>query len=247
MSSNLDKTMIEEQFSFGRNVECHALDYNADFNKIVPIAVEHGFGGIVTLQGRVAQLKRAIIQNKIEAKERPRIISTIDFPLGSQSTDTRAYQIHSIKESGADAVEVVAPYHLMAEGDTKGIYKDVDTLSLVAKECGIELRYVIDVGCEFYDKKTRNILLKRLIQKDVRTISASLGYYNRDVDISDVVLWIFNIKKISGCNIKTYICGHNAEDIVATVKAGSATVGLEWDRAVEMTHEYERLIRSNKN
>lgn len=225
------------------NIEVHALDYGSNFSQVVPIALEHGFSGIVTMQGRVSSLNKIVLDMCQDKQSMPKIIAAVDHPFGSESIDARAYQIHSSKEQGASVVEMVSLYRALADGDVKEAIKDLDSICTVASRCGIELRYVMDVGCPFISHKIRDIMSKELSIREIGTISTSLGFYDRKISDSDHVLWLRDIKKISGCKMKAYVDSGDTDSISTIVKSGAEIIGLDWQDAAWASYEYEALIK----
>lgn len=225
-------------------IECHALDYESSFKKVVPIVMEHGFRSIVTLQGRVPDLVLELEKSGISQEDRPKIVGVIDYPFGSESIDSRAYQIHSLKEHGADAIEVVAPYRLLNEGKINEAIADLNNLCIQATKCKIELRYVLDTNCEFITKQAKETMCRALANKAVSYISSSLGYYDNDCSLTDIVMWLRDIKKISSKMVKTYINTDLTDDMSIIFKAGAAIIGLDWDIAPYLLHDYKDMVES---
>lgn len=229
--------------NINKKVEVHAIDLGSFFHQVVPVAVEHGFSGIVTCQGRVASLRKAL--NLFASPDNDiKIIAAIDFPFGHESTDARAYQIHSAKENGADAVEVVAAYKNICVEEYRDVVKDLENLILVAERCKIEFRYVIDCGCEFVNEKSFNVLAKELRNHKVACVSTSLGFYDMDVEINDYVLWMREIKRQCETSVKAFLDYDDVASVAALFKSGADVVGLDWQLAAKMLYDYEDLLRN---
>ncbi len=235
-----------ENLNICNQIEIHALDYEDNFRQVVPIAIEHGFQAIATSQGRVSALNKIINEFVSSECNRPEIIAVIDHPFGCESIDTRAYQIHSAKEQGAEIIEMVALYRALAEGDLREVTRDLDNLGNIAAKCDVDLRYVIEPD-SFVSISHRNFLAKEIAIRDTKIISTSLGFYDEKVSVSDRVLWLRDIKKLSGCQMKSYVYEEDIDMVSTLIKAGAEIIGLDWQSAPRLAYEYEELIRSHQS
>lgn len=232
-----------KQFDYCDKVDLHALDHFAQIDKIVVMASEHGFRGIIVPHIYIEALVKSI---RINGNNDLLPICAIDYPFGSSSLDVRNYSIMSAKEKGAKEVEVVAPYHLIAKNDFKHVYDDAQNILSTAKKASIGIKYVLDQNGPYMDDAVRSKLARLISSVRLPVVSSSLGYFESKVDHADNIIKMRTMKSKSGAQMKVYISSQNVEDIASYVKAGADFVGLPWNRAISLIHEYENLIQKKE-
>ena len=229
-----------KKFDYCDKVDLHALDHNIQIEKVVVIASEHGFRGVVVPHIYLESLVKAIKSN---GNQELLPICAVDYPFGSSSLDVRNYSIMSAKEKGAKEVEVVAPYHLIANNDFKHVYDDAQNIISTAKKANVGIKYVLDQNGPFIDDAVRSKLARLISSTRMPVVSTSLGYFESKVDHADSIIKMRTMKSKSGASMKVYISSQNVEDIASYVKAGADIIGLPWNKAVYLIHEYEDLVQ----
>lgn len=235
----------EEQtrsFEYCGNVDLHALDLQVDLNKVVAIAAEHGFRGIVVTLGRIDELVKAI-QKPVFGDERLIPICAIDYPYGSSSTDVRTYSVMSAKEKGAREVEIVIPYHLVVAKDLRAIFNDVQSVMNAAKKSDISVKYVIDQNSHYLDDGARTTLCRVMARAKVPIISTSLGFFDEKINHSDAVIRMRNLKNKVGCGIKVYVGTNDPNELALYPKAGADVIGVNWINGPFLVHAYEDIVQ----
>lgn len=230
----MEKTEIFKKF------ECQAFDYFNNFDQIIPMISEHGIRGISVLPSQISYVKEAI--KKSCPQNSPKIISVVDYPLGCQTQDTRVYEIASMKEKGADIVDIVAPYNILANEDINALRKDVVQIKQISKSCNIQVRYLLNAGCIYLNKKMKLALCQVLSNNDFEEVSVGMGYHSKSMDLSDEVLWMREIKQACRSDIKINLTDPSIEDISNAVKAGASHIGIEWKNAIPLIWEYSDTL-----
>lgn len=214
----------EKKFDYCRKVDLHALNPNSNLKSVVSVASEHGFRGIVVQSCRAEELVKAIKEYGIRGLIP---ICVIDYPFGSSSLDVRNYAIGSAKEKGIQEIEIVAPYHLIAQKDFRKVGGDIQAIVNKAKELKINVKYVLDQNCPFVDDTVRSRLCTILKDLKVPILSTSMGFFDsKQSDHADSVIYMRDMKKKSGCQTKVYIGSQRVEDIISYSKAGADIIGL---------------------
>jgi deoxyribose-phosphate aldolase len=238
----------EEQpaFNFCNKVDLHTLDPYSDLSSLVAIAGEHGFRGISVLSCRLESLIKEI--NKPLYGNKDIIpVSLIDFPFGQSSMASRSYSVLDAKEKGAKEVEVVAPYGLFAEEEFGKIHEDLKNLTTAAAKANVKFRYIIDYKSPYLNDVIKTKILKILSIIKPNSVSSASGYFDGDVDNSDNILFLRNIKTKASCEIKTYLSNIDINDFAVYPKAGVDIVGLDWTEAVNIAHAYEDILQKEKS
>ncbi len=233
--------IAKKTFDYCKKVDLHVLKGNPNIQSVVSIAGEHGFRGIVVTLARLDRLVDAINKPIYGCKDLVPICA-IDFPLGESSLDVRNYSIITAKEKGAKEVEVVAPYHLIAEKDFRKVYDDAQALMSQAEKCGISLKYVLDRDSNSIDDSVTARLCRIISSTKIKFVSTSLGFFDKKIDHADNVIKMRNVKSKSGCAIKVFVSSNDASEIASYVKAGADIVGLPWEKATRLVHAYEDLV-----
>ncbi len=230
----------EKYFDYCDKVDLHALGHNVNIQRVALIANEHGFRGVVV---PLVQLDTLVKASKNLGYDDLLTICAIDYPFGSSSLDVRNYSIMAAKEKGAKEIEIVAPYHLIANKDFRRVYDDAQNVISTAKKANIGIKYVIDQNGPFFDDEVRSKLARLIDNTRLPTISTSLGFFQNKSDHADNIIKMRTLKSKAGCAIKVYIDSKDVEDIVSYVKAGCDIIGLPWDDAVRLIHDYENLVQ----
>lgn len=238
--SNEDENF--QRFDFCDKVDLHALEPKINLQSIVAVATEHGFRGIVVNPCDLSNLNDEL--GKIPVEIRTVLpITIIDYPFGMMSLDARAYSIQSAKEKGAKEVEIVAPYPLLVRKDFKAILADLQNICNIAKKCDINLKYVLDLNNKEYDDSVIAKMCRIFMSSKINIVSTSLGYFDKNQSNTDLILKMRSIKNKVGCNIKSYISSNDPNDLLSFIKAGSDIIGLKWNKAPFLVHEYEDLVQ----
>jgi deoxyribose-phosphate aldolase len=233
-----------KQFDFCNKVDLHALDFTAPLQNVVAIAGEHSFRGIVVTMSALEDLLKEIHRPTFGDK-RIIPIAAIDYPFGSSSLDVRAYAVHSAHEKGAREIEIVAPYKLIAERNFRRLYDDAQTIMNAAHKIGIAVKYVVDQNSPYIDDGVRTKLCRIITSVRAPIISTSLGFFDREIDHSDSVLKMRNIKNKTGCDIKAFINPEDVNEFAMYVKAGADIIGLPWKKAVETVCNYQDIMEKD--
>jgi deoxyribose-phosphate aldolase len=231
----------EEQvkFDYCNKVDLHALGPSINLNNVVCLASEHGFRGVVVSLGRLENLIQAI---KACGNKEILPICTVDYPLGFSSLDVRNYSVMSAHEKGAREVEIVAPYHLIADEDFHRIYKDAQGIMNTANKTETNIKYVLDQNNSYMNDRIRSQLAKIVLSTKIPVVSTSLGFFSEKVDHADEIIKMRNLKSKARCNVKVYLHTSEVDDIASYVKAGADIIGLPWDKAPYLVHAYEDMV-----
>lgn len=230
----------DKKTDYFRKIDLHALNPNSNLKSVVTIASEHGFRGIMVHPCKAEELVKVI---KEYGSNSLIPITVLDYPFGSMSLDIRNYALGSAKERGIKEIEIVAPYPLIAQKEFGKVGRDLEILSAKARELRIGIKYVLDYNCPFVDDTVRSKMCQLLKDYKVPMLSTSLGFYDsKTSDHADSVIYMRDMKRKSGCDTKVYIASQKVDDILSYSKAGVDVIGLPWNKAAYLIHEYEELI-----
>lgn len=233
----------EEGFHFNSKIELHACEGQENLQNIVSLCTEHAFRGIATSPARISKLVKEI--NKSGNNDIVPIC-LLDFPYGDSSSDIRAYSIHSAKEKGAKEIEISAAYHLINSQDWRELTNEIKNIQATAEKANIGYKYIID-NCMIKGSAGVATRLCRIIsQTKIPIVSVSSGLFDKKEQLADNILKMRNIKHKGGSQIKVFISSSDVNDIASYVKAGADIIGLKWNKAPNLVHQYEDMVQNRE-
>lgn len=227
-------------FNYATQVDLHVLDSKPNIPSIVAIGIEHGFRGVLVHPARIEALAQEIKKYAGSSEIMP--IALLDFPYGSSTVAARNYAITDAKEKGAKEVEIVAPYHFLAEKDFKMFENDMQATRMHAIKTCIKIKYVVDFNSDFIneDVLTR---ISRIANSCNMFISTSTGFFDKKINHSDNILKIRTVKNKANIKIKSYINDDNLDTLLAYNKSGVDVIGMDIAKAPFIVHAFEEQIK----
>lgn len=232
----------DKAFNYASHVDLHMLFSSGEKSSIrnaVAIGTEHNFRGIIVLPNKIQELSEEIKKN---ANSELLPIAMIDYPFGASTLDVRNYNIISAKEKGTKEVEIIAPYHFLAEKNFAAFEHDMKATTMTAAKHQIKIKYVIDLSVKFFKEDILS-RIARIANSCGVFLSTSTGFFDDKINHSNLILKIRAIKNKADVRIKSYINTDNIEIISSYNKAGIEVMGLDIKNAPKLVHEFESQIK----
>ena len=234
----------ESYFNHCSKVDLHATGPIIDIGKIVSIAAEHSFRGIVTDSTNLVEIAKEI--NRPNYGDKAILpICLIDHPFGNSSIAVRIFSIYDAKEKGAREIEIFAPKNKLETKDFKGIHEDIMSINSACERVGIAYKYVYPAEDNDEQSKTRICRSLSVAKTEFITTISEFDYKNRQVDNSDSIIRMRNIKNKTNSKVKAFLHSGDISTVTAFFKAGVDIIGLPWQKAPNLIHGYEYLLNND--
>lgn len=132
--------------------------------------------------------------DKVFKKKLPenfKLSSIIDFPFGSCDNETRINMVQNSIKTGCSSIEIVLPFHLLANSMFTAIKKDAENIFAVCEENKVDLSYILEYRSFNYSVLYR--ACKLLLRHKIKNVYISTGY--KIDDIYDHLIAIAMIQK----------------------------------------------------
>lgn len=155
------------------------------------------------------------------------VCTVIGFPLGANSTATKAFEAADAIKNGATEVDMVLNVGALKSGDEETVLKDIEAVVLAAK--GKALVKVILENCLLTEREITTAS-KLSVQAGADFVKTSTGFSTGGATIKDIAL----MRKTVGPDIGVKASGgvRTAEDAKAMIHAGASRVGASSSVAI---------------
>ncbi|EOI01642.1 deoxyribose-phosphate aldolase [Enterococcus moraviensis ATCC BAA-383] len=165
------------------------------------------------------------------------ICTVIGFPLGANTTATKAFETEEAIKNGATEVDMVINVGALKSGDEATVLKDIEAVVKVAKDKAL-VKVILET-CLLNDREIA-IASKLSVQAGADFVKTSTGFSTGGATIKDVAL----MRKTVGPEVGVKASGgvRTAEDAKSMIHAGASRLGASSsiaivDAAIEDTTE----------
>lgn len=179
-----NKQVNTTEFSLNNIIEFTLLDPRAvlkDVHTLINIAVKNNYFGIC-LSPCFVKEARAYIDNKVRSNIS--IITTIGFPLGTATMQTKVNEAKMAIYDGADELDVVVNIGKIKDGDFSYIKDELSRIVRISK--GKIIKAIIET-CYLNKEEIKNVC-KACEKAKVDFIKTSTGYGTAGATVEDVML-----------------------------------------------------------
>ncbi|MBV7391829.1 MULTISPECIES: deoxyribose-phosphate aldolase [Enterococcus] len=156
-----------------------------------------------------------------ELKGEPVAVCTvIGFPLGANTTATKAFEANDAIENGADEVDMVINIGALKDQDYDKVQKDIEAVVAVAKDKAL-VKVIIETSLLNHEEKIKASQLAKVAGADF--VKTSTGFSTGGATIDDVKLMRATVGPEMGVKASGGI--HNAEEALAMIEAGATRLG----------------------
>ncbi|MDR1013293.1 MAG: deoxyribose-phosphate aldolase [Lactobacillales bacterium] len=147
-----------------------------------------------------------------------KVCTVVGFPLGANTSETKAYEAREAILNGADEVDMVINIGALKSGHYKKVVADIQTVVEAVKDGKVNA--IIETGLLANEEKIKSCELVK--QAKANFIKTSTGFINSDAKVEDIAL----IRKIVGLDMGVKASGgiYTADKALAMVKAGATRI-----------------------
>lgn len=190
-----------------------------DIKQLCQEALEHEFAS-VCVHPIFVPLAAEILKNSSV-----KVTTVIGFPLGANTSETKAFETRNAIKNGADEIDMVINISALKSGAYDLVQSDIRSVVDATKNAGVTSDIIIKVIFETCYLDEDEIEKASKIAKDVGVdfIKTSTGFGSEGAKLEDVSL----IRKIVGRDVGVKAAGgiHNFEEALDMLDAGANRIG----------------------
>lgn len=201
LASMIDHTMLKPAATSGQ------------IRQICKEALEYGFASVCInpcfVEFAANELKGSDIK----------VCTVVGFPLGTNSTETKAYEAEKAVKDGAREVDMVINVGALKEGNLK--YCENDIAQVVKASKGVLVKVIIETCLLTDDEKVNACLLSK--KAGAGFVKTSTGFASGGATVGDVYLMRKTVGTAMGVKASGGI--RNLQDALAMIEAGATRLG----------------------
>lgn len=150
----------------------------ADIDRLCDEAVEHGLGGVCVNPCWVTRCRSRL------GSRGPRLVTVVGFPLGANTTQTKAREAGQAVAQGADELDMVLALWAFKSGDVRAAQEDIRSVVQAAE--GRPVKVILETGLLTDDEKRRAAQLSA--EAGARYVKTCSGFGGGQATVADVQL-----------------------------------------------------------
>lgn len=149
-----------------------------------------------------------------------KVCTVIGFPLGAQTTETKAFETANAVENGAEEIDMVINIGALKSGDLEMVAKDIRAVVDAAQ--GKAITKVIIETC-LLTKEEKESVCALAVKTGADFLKTSTGFAGGGAKVEDIRL----MRRIAGTEIGVKASGgiRTAEDALKMIEAGATRIG----------------------
>ena len=176
-------------------------------------AKRYGFRGVVVPSSSVPHATRLLRESDVK------VISTVGFPFGDTTQETKAFEAAHAVENGADEIDYVISLSAALDGDFRFVREEATNLVRAAN--GRIVKAIIEVG--YLDETQMFQVASGLADSGVAYVKTCSGFAQGGATTEIVQ---FLVQAVKGrCLVKASGGIRDAAQAIALLKAGAAVLG----------------------
>ena len=144
----------------------------------------------------------------------------IGFPLGANTTETKAFEAVNAIANGADEVDMVINIAELKDGNDEKVQKDIEAVVAAAKDKAL-VKVIIETSLLTNEEKIKACELAKAAGADF--VKTSTGFSTGGATVEDVRLMRETVGPEMGVKASGGI--HNAKEAEAMIEAGATRLG----------------------
>jgi len=148
------------------------------------------------------------------------VCTVIGFPLGANTTETKAFEAANAIENGADEVDMVINISELKDGNDEKVQKDIEAVVAAAKDKAL-VKVIIETSLLTNEEKIKACELAKAAGADF--VKTSTGFSTGGATVEDVRLMRATVGPEMGVKASGGI--HNAKEAEAMIEAGATRLG----------------------
>ncbi|GBU11076.1 deoxyribose-phosphate aldolase [Erysipelotrichaceae bacterium] len=193
---------------------------HADIIKLCEEAATYNFASVCINPTWVATAAQALAQAKVE------ICTVIGFPLGANTSATKAFETKDAIKNGATEIDMVLNIGALKSGDIDVVTADI---AAVVEAASGKLVKVIIETCLLTDAE-KVLACNAAVEGGACFVKTSTGFSTGGATIADVEL----MKRTVGDTVAVKASGgvRNKDDVMAMIQAGATRIGTSNGHAI---------------
>jgi deoxyribose-phosphate aldolase len=149
------------------------------------------------------------------------VCSVVGFPLGATTADVKGYETRRVIFDGAREVDMVINVGALKSGDFRLVERDIEAVTVPARECGVLSKVIIEAALLTDDEKITACTLAKAAGADF--VKTSTGFGPGGATAADVAL----MRRVVGAEMGVKAAGgvRDLEGVKAMIAAGATRVG----------------------
>lgn len=191
-------------------------------------AVEYGFASVCVPPAYVEIASKQLYGSEVA------VGTVVGFPLGYQTTETKAFETRQVVGYGANEVDMVINLGAVSSGDFSAVGDDIR--QVVAASGGAAVKVIIE--CCLFDETVKRKLAKIVADSGADYVKTSTGFAKSGASLDDVAL----LKESVAGQVKVKAAGgiRDLETCQAMIVAGADRIGTSAGVTI-MQHWLERF------
>lgn len=148
------------------------------------------------------------------------VCTVIGFPLGANTTETKAFEAANAIANGADEVDMVINIAELKDGNDEKVQKDIEAVVAAAKDKAL-VKVIIETSLLTNEEKIKACELAKAAGADF--VKTSTGFSTGGATVEDVRLMRGTVGPEMGVKASGGI--HNAKEAEAMIEAGATRLG----------------------
>ncbi|MGM0167971.1 deoxyribose-phosphate aldolase [Enterococcus sp. AZ135] len=148
------------------------------------------------------------------------VCTVIGFPLGANTTETKAFEAANAIENGADEVDMVINISELKDGNDEKVQKDIEAVVAAAKDKAL-VKVIIETSLLTNEEKIKACELAKAAGADF--VKTSTGFSTGGATVEDVRLMRATVGPEMGVKASGGI--QNAKEAEAMIEAGATRLG----------------------
>jgi deoxyribose-phosphate aldolase len=155
------------------------------------------------------------------------VCTVVGFPLGANTTETKAFETQKAIEEGADEIDMVANIGMLKSGEYNFVERDIHAVVDSAGKIG-RVKVILETCYLTDDEKIKGALLAKEAGADF--VKTSTGFGKEGATLGDVAL----LRKVVGSEIGVKAAGgiRDYQKAVEMVEAGANRIGASASVAI---------------
>ncbi|BBM16692.1 deoxyribose-phosphate aldolase [Enterococcus avium] len=148
------------------------------------------------------------------------VCTVIGFPLGANTTETKAFEAANAIQNGVDEVDMVINIGELKDGNNEKVQKDIEAVVAAAKDKAL-VKVIIETSLLTNEEKIKACELAKAAGADF--VKTSTGFSTGGATVDDVRLMRQTVGPEMGVKASGGI--HNAKEAEAMIEAGATRLG----------------------
>lgn len=194
----------------------------ADIEQLCQEAAHYGFAMVAINPAEVENCVRLLAGTPV------RVGAAIGFPLGQNTSETKAFETRDAIAKGATEIDTVINIRALQTDMLDLVYREISNMVEICKPAGVISKVILETCYLSEDQKIAACHLA--VRADVDFVKTSTGFGTAGATVEDVAL----MRRICGPAMGVKAAGgiRNLESALAMIRAGATRIGTSQGVAI---------------